>query len=946
MLLRFFPRLDRSARATELAALALVAALMACGARTGLEVRPVPGPARPVARPEICNGLDDDLDGLAATSDASAGEAGTRDASSVETGPFDGGSSEAGARDAGRSDASRAESSVGEASVGDASMLDAGAFDGGRPQDLDLRIDEDFRDALGRYVTDAHCGVCGHACTPDRPHELAVRCGLVEESPVCVATSCDPGYTPSRTGRCVPVAERLCLACADDGDCGDFVGARCTSLGGEQRCAIDCALGCPTGFACREGLCAPPSGSCSCEAGDDYTFACALEGPMGLRCPGSSECRSGVLSACVAPIEQCDHEDQDCDGAIDEGFRDSMGAYGVDIHHCGDCGVDCTTSTIPEGDLVCGGDPFAPSCVLRCPDTEDGIQPGDRVDADRNIATGCECTVSALDDEPGPVRAVGQDLDVNCDGADGMVRQSFYVAPDGDDAGPGSPSRPLRHIDVAIRRAAESLATSAPRAHVFVASGTYAETVELRDGVLVHGGYRRDFLALDPDGFRVEIRAPRDTTAVGGAAIVGRDVGRTPTVLEWVVVRGLDAISPQEARFGMSLVDAGAGLTIRAIDVRSGVGGSGVDGVDGEAGRASTATPMVGQPPRGAVEGTDHECVATSINQVAGGEGGQNVCDTMDTRGGRGGSAACPVFGAFQGAGTAGTTVGPARGGDGGSGGQDSVGPITADRGTCPVAVCCGLADFTVPSSFIGPQPGSPGGSGRGGVAGGACTEAFGSFVGDLWTGQIGSGGTAGTAGSGGGGGGAGGGARMNWFASVCEFVDGLGGGGGGGGAGGCGGRGGTAGSSGAPSVAILLRYSSMPVALPQIRESIVSSSEGGRGGDGGAGGDGGQGENGAFGGSLERASRVTPTLSGPFAGARGGAGGNGGAGGGGGGGCGGASGGVWISGTGGEPPGVAALRSNNTFRLGTPGESGRGGGGGAPGADGMRGGNFDVLVR
>jgi hypothetical protein len=214
--------------------------------------------------------------------------------------------------------------------------------------------------------------------------------------------------------------------------------------------------------------------------------------PEGNRCPGSARCEDGVLSECVAPAESCNDTDDDCDGEVDEEFRDRRGAYSVDIHNCGECGVDCTLDTIPEGDLVCGGDPFAPTCVLDCPDARDGIDPGDRVDADRDIATGCECTVTALVDDAGPVLAEGEALDVNCDGADGIVVESFYVAPDGDDTGPGSPTRPLQTISEGLRRAAESIASGMDvRSHVFVASGTYAESLDLPDGLRLHGTRRR-----------------------------------------------------------------------------------------------------------------------------------------------------------------------------------------------------------------------------------------------------------------------------------------------------------------------------------------------------------------------------------------------------------------------------------------------------------------------
>ena len=312
----------------------LAFSLVACGARTGTEDDPHDEGNLPPLGPEICNGLDDDGDGLLAVGvlDGGPRDVGPLDAAEIPDAPGE---------DTGPADAGM------DASI-DAGGLDAGATDAGRrdvgAMDLDLRVDEDFRDSLGRYVVDAHCGACDQPCRPSRPHELETHCGLVAESPTCMATRCDPGYTPSRTGRCVPIHERLCLACADDGDCGDFAGAACTSIGDEARCTVDCALGCPEGYACQEGVCAPRSGSCTCEAGDDFVLACALEDPEGNRCAGTAACRGGVLSACTAPMDVCDEVDNDCNGVIDDPFRDVRGAYILDIRNCGECGVDCTLS--------------------------------------------------------------------------------------------------------------------------------------------------------------------------------------------------------------------------------------------------------------------------------------------------------------------------------------------------------------------------------------------------------------------------------------------------------------------------------------------------------------------------------------------------------------------------------------------------------------------------
>jgi len=815
----------------------------------------------------------------------------------------------------------------------------------GLDDDLDGEVDEPFRDERGRYVGNDHCGACGASCAPMGMLELAADCTLLDESPVCAATRCVEGYGVSSTGRCVSAWDHLCLACVDDADCGQIPTARCSDVGGEARCTTGCEFGCPHGYACIGDACQPMAGSCACEPGDSFTLACAITDVGDTRCVGSALCEEGVLSACMTREEVCDEVDNDCDGTIDEEFRDRRGAYILDIHHCGECGVDCTLSEVPEGDLICGGDPFAPTCVLDCPDARDGIHPGDRIDADRAIGTGCECTVSEANDLPGPVGAEESALDVNCDGADGIVLESFYVAADGNDGGPGSPSRPLRSISVALQRALESLESDEPRPHFFIAAGAYTETLVLPDGVQLHGGYRRDFRALDPNGFRVEVRAPADTDAPGGAALQARNAGLRPTVVEWLALRGLDAVGPSAPAFGVYVLEPGPLLAFRNVEIRAGVAGTGVPGPVGEAGAPPTAEARSGDVPRAAVENDAHRCLTTDSNAVRGGEGGSNTCGDREVSGGNGGSSECPAFSAFQPSGAAGRAAGAVAGGAGGTGGQDSRGPITGL--SCSLPVCCGLADFSVPTEFTGPQSGLPGADGSSGRPGIGCSDPLGSFDGDRWLGDTPTGGTDGTAGSGAGGGGAGGGTEMEWFPGQCEFRDGLGGGGGGGGAGGCGGRAGGPASSGGPSVAMLIRVADGRESLPALDQVTLAPSDGGRGGDGGAGGDGGLGGTGAFGGALSRAERSTPTLAGPFPGGRGGKGGNGGSGGGGGGGCGGGSIGIWLTGVGDrEPPDAARWRTANTFRLARGGGAGLGGGGAAAAADGVTGGARDVVVR
>lgn len=792
----------------------------------------------------------------------------------------------------------------------------------GLDDDLDGEIDEDFRDEAGRYVHPLHCGGCGRPCVPRGAAEATTRCEVIDERAVCAATSCAPGFAPTDRGACAPIAAYHCAPCESDVDCGPIRGASCAVVGDASRCLLPCEVGCPSGTRCEDERCVPESGSCDCGPGQSYALACTLTSPDGERCPGVARCHVGVLSPCEAPEETCNGLDDDCNGVVDDPFVNELGAYHTD-HHCGQCGIDCTRDVTAEGPLTCGGDPFAPRCVLDCPDARDGVQVGDRIDADREIETGCECVVKRLDDEPGPLFTSGGDLDENCDGADGVVERSIYVAPDGDDAGPGSPTRPLRTIGEALRRARASLDTPRPRRDVFVASGEYVETIALEDGVRVFGGYRRDFRALDPAAFRVEVRADADTESPGGAALVGRDVGFLETTIAWLELRGRDAVEPSGPAFGAYLEGTGPAFRVERVTIYAGRAGDGRNGGKGSRGTSPSRPGQDGEPPRAAIEDSRDVCLATSANIVQGGAGSSHLCEDRATSGGRGGVAVCPIFGFSQGEGTSGTSPPGARGGAGGRGGEDSQGPVVGSGCPAPGSVCCGLADYYVPNPYLGPAPGAHGEDGQGGAMGAGCSATLGSWVDDAWVPGRARRGTPGGPGAGGGGGGAGGGIQID-PTGACVMPDGLGGGGGGGGAGGCGGEAGGPGGSGGISAALVIRR---PVGLPEIVDASLFASDGGDGGDGGEGGEGGQGAEGGRGGSLPRDRRTTLTLSAPVPGAPGGRGGNGGKGGGGGGGCGGSSLALWVVEAG--PRDDAALfryRSLNRLEPGRAGLAGRGG--------------------
>lgn len=823
----------------------------------------------------------------------------------------------------------------------------------GLDEDLDGEIDEDFRDADGAYLHDAHCGGCNRPCVPRGEAVARSACQRVEDRIVCAATECAPGFGLTSRGSCVSLAPYLCVECWEDADCGPIEGMRCLRVGGESRCVSPCEYGCPTGYVCDEaaageegsGACIPAGGSCGCGELDEFTLSCAMETPSGELCFGIAICREGELSACAGAIERCNGLDDDCDGVIDNGFINEFGAYAQD-ENCGECGIDCTRESTPDGPLVCGGDPFAPSCVLDCEDARDGLHIGDFVDADGRIENGCECEILRFDDMPGPLRAPEGLLDANCDGADGVVVESLYVAPDGEDGGPGSPSRPLRTIGEAIRRAADSMEGPNPRRSIFIAGGEYVESVRLIEGVRLYGGYRSDFRALDPNAFRTEVKAPLEGSPHGGAALVAHGIGlstdaASETRIAWIHFIGRDASAAAQAAIGAYFEGTGAGIVLEGVTIRTGRPGSGNPGVRGARGESPASPGAEGAPPRAAVEDIFDRCIDHSINRVAGGEGAAHLCGEVDTSGGRGGSAHCPIYGQLAEAGSRGAGRG---GGFGGHGGDNTYGPILGGGCGTPDGLCCGLADYYVPNPYYLPAPGQNGAPGPNGAEGIGCLEPLGRFRGGEWIAARGTRGGDGGPGSGGGGGGAGGGVELDYVEGRCPFVDGLGGGGGGGGAGGCGGEGGREGSSGGLAAALVLNS---PVGIPRMEGARLVAANGGDGGDGGVGGDGGHGSEGGLGGSLPREERTTLTLSAPTAGAKGGAGGGGGKGGGGGGGCGGSSIALYIVDAGGSGPDAAeveAIRNANELIAGRPGRAGRGGEGQTN--QGMEGVAHDLLVR
>ncbi len=792
--------------------------------------------------------------------------------------------------------------------------------------DCDGRIDEDFRDEAGRYVSVEHCGGCGVACAAEMPTAAETACRVDEEGVArCVLLACPAGWHQVSGTACAPDVPALCLACDDASSCTvRDPSSTCVDMGeGGRRCLPLCRddADCMEGWRClpssgeAASVCRPPGDSCDCLPGTVGTLlGCTLSSPNGDRCAGVMVCTETGLGACEPALqERCDEADDDCDGETDEDFRDEAGRY-VHPLHCGGCDRPCVAPG-PHMVAECLPDRGGARCEVRC---EDGF-----VDVNGLQVDGCECRRF---DGMGPPPVVGGDAD--CDGVPDDDEGFVYVTSRGSDRNPGSRARPMRSLGAAIARARRL------GKDVLVAQGVYDGLVTLAAGVSVFGGYRDDFRDRDPERFPVVL----ERSGAPGEPVVRCSGVRRATRLEGVTVRGSVPAGSGEGSTAVYLDACGPGVELVNVTVLA------ADGTDGRrGGDSSEHLGDVGATSLAELDGEDGRPGGAAVNRcerIAGGAGGVKRCGGRVVSGGHGADSDCPALGCFVGrpCGNAGCTD-FTRGGvcdldaalaaavpnpsasDGQGPGGGRAGEPTYDAPTHRGV--CHFCDDNPSLPRLG-QDGEDGRDGEDGAGGAACEgeRRFDGASGRLRSGD-GRGGEPGTDGGGGGGGSSGAGfAVIGGTESGCESRPG--GAGGGGGSGGCGAPRSGGGQGGGASVGVAVRLTSDGRG-PTFRSVRIVTGHGGDGGDGGIGAAGGRGGVGAAGGDAAFwcARR----------GGRGGDGGRGGSAGGGGGGCGGDSVGVLFVGM---PDAAYRSAVEAALSVESVGRGGRGGHGGfSPGHSG-----------
>jgi hypothetical protein len=300
-------------------------------------------------------------------------------------------------------------------------------------------------------------------------------------------------------------------------------------------------------------------------------------------------------------------------------------------------------------------------------------------------------------------------IDSNCDGIDGDIAKSFFVATTGSDANPGTMVAPF----LTINRAILAAATDATRKHVLVAAGTYVETVTLSSGVSLYGLY-------DSALWR---RSPANITTVaapGATALVVPGYSGTGAVEGFQLIAA-NATGAGASSYAARIENVSGTLAFRYNVLRPGDGGPGQAGMRGVNGR-NGGNGGAGDP---GCENSGYPC-GSCTHPLPGAGGASFVPDFFATRGGLPGRGSnfgetapdAPGFNTTTGTGVGGRGGEPS--GDGWPGGEGANGGTgSAGAGGPAIVLLSGSLYLSSNGGAGGSGVHGKGGAGGGGGGGG-----------------------------------------------------------------------------------------------------------------------------------------------------------------------------------------------------------------------------------
>jgi hypothetical protein len=513
----------------------------------------------------------------------------------------------------------------------------------------------------------------------------------------------------------------------------------------------------------------------SCTAGQGI---CARPGVRVCATDTSAQPVCNAAAGTPNPSETCDYADDDCDGSVDEGFRETGGVYNT-VAHCGACGFDCN-ATWPGGPgafnvvPACTVGGATASCTFTCA--------SGWINADGVAQNGCEFQPETT-----------------------TVYVSTPANGGSDVSGCGEWNSPCATITGGI-----GVAQSSGRNRVRVSTGLFQETFSLVNGISVLGGHSNINWVRNPAIFGSTVRGVFNAGSADQVTITANGITSATELSGFNITSAGGGIGGNSV--AVHVINSNQNLIVRDNDIAAGSGGQGANGTAGTSG----TNGLPGNTGLVALTKT------TGSAATAGGAGGSLTCNGQNVSGGTGGQGQQPVVGARTGAGAAGQGPGAGAGGAAGFNTEFN-------------------EQFCVIAGDVNGIQGVSGTQGTDANGGGGATSANGTFASNQWRALDGQVGAAGGNGGGGGGGGASGGSfRTERATDIFGATGGGGGSGGCAGLGGGAGRGG--GGSFGVLIIFTGGGPASAAVMPTLSSNAIRRGIGGQGGDGGSGGGGGQG--------------------------------------------------------------------------------------------------------